>query len=334
MERRLIMRNYSFSACLSDYLNNYLVIQRNMSPNTIRSYKCTFKLLIKYILEVQKIAIKNIDFNILTKDLIKNFLEYLETENKISANTRNQRLAAIKAFFMYVKDNNPEILLNTQQILSIKCKKSISKIVDYLTKEELKQLLDVIPTDTRKGVRNLTLLSLMYDSAGRAEEIVKLKVSDLRLDSNPIVNIFGKGKKYRTVPITNNTKELLVKYVRFNNIDKDSILFPNAKNNYCSTKMIAHMIDKYSKLVGFIDKNIHPHTFRHTRAMHLLESGINLIYIRDFLGHSSIETTEVYAKVNENLKREAISNAYTFDVANNLSDWNNDKNLLNELLGL
>lgn len=328
------MKTYNFSTCLANYLNNYLVIQRNMSPNTIRSYKCTFKLLIKYLLEIKKISVKNIDFDILTKELIKDFLEHLETESKISTNTRNQRLAAIKAFFVYVKDNNPEILLNTQQILSIKCKKSISKTIEYLTKDELKKFLNIIPTDTKKGVRNLTLLSLMYDSAGRAEEIINLKVNDLRLDDNPIVNIFGKGKKYRTVPITNNTKELLINYIALNKLENTGILFPNAKNQHCSTKMIAHMIDKYSKLAKQNNKNIHPHTFRHTRAMHILESGVNLIYIRDFLGHESIETTEVYAKVNEELKRIAIQNAYSLDSNSNLSDWKDDKDLLSELLGL
>ena len=115
--------NKSFSSSLNLYLTNYLVIQRNMSPNTIRSYKCVFKLLIKYIVNVKNIPIKNIDFNVINRDIIIDFLDYVENETNSSIRTRNQRLAVIKSFYAYVKDANPEQLINIQQILSIKCKK-------------------------------------------------------------------------------------------------------------------------------------------------------------------------------------------------------------------
>ena len=232
---------------------------------------------------------------------------------------------------IYVKDTNPEQLVNIQQILTIKCKKEIKKEFDYLTKDEVDKFLNSIPTDSNKGIRDYTLLMLLYDSGARAQEIINLKVEDLRLDSNPIVRLFGKGNKYRTVPITNNTKDILIKYININELSNNSILFPNPKCNYAITKMITHIIDKYSNI---LNKNIHPHTFRHSRAMHLLEAGVNLIYIRDFLGHNSIETTEIYAKVNENIKRQAITNAYDFDISKDLNDWTTDENLLKELLNI
>lgn len=323
--------NKSFSSSLNLYLTNYLVIQRNMSPNTIRSYKCVFKLLIKYIVNVKNIPIKNIDFNVINRDIIIDFLDYVENETNSSIRTRNQRLAVIKSFYAYVKDANPEQLINIQQILSIKCKKEIKKEIDYLTKDEINEFLNSISTDTIKGVRDYTLLILLYDSGARAQEIINLKVADLRLDSNPVVRLLGKGNKYRTVPITNNTKNILIEYININKLNNNSILFSNPKGNYATTKMITHIIDKYSNI---LNKHVHPHTFRHSRAMHLLEAGVNLIYIRDFLGHNSIETTEIYAKTNENIKRQAITNAYDFDISKNVNDWTTDENLLKELLNI
>lgn len=323
--------NNSFSSLLNLYLTNYLVIQRNMSSNTIRSYKCTFKLLIKYITDVKNIAIKNINFDTINRDTIIDFLDYIENKNNASIRTRNQRLAVIKSFYSYVKDTNPEQLINIQQILTIKCKKEIKKEFDYLTKDEVNKFLNSIPTDSNKGIRDYTLLMLLYDSGARAQEIINLKIEDLRLDSNPVVRLFGKGNKYRTVPITNSTKEILTRYIDINKFNDNSVLFPNPKGNYATTKMITHIIDKYSSI---LNKNIHPHTFRHSRAMHLLEAGVNLIYIRDFLGHNSIETTEIYVKTNENIKRQAITNAYDFDINKDLNDWTADEKLLKELLNI
>lgn len=323
--------NNSFSSLLNSYLTNYLVIQRNMSFNTIRSYKCTFKLLIRYITNIKNIPIKNINFNIINRELIIDFLDYIENETNASIRTRNQRLAVIKSFYAYVKDANPEQLINIQQILTIKCKKEVKKEFDYLTKEEINTFLNSIPTNFNKGIRDYILIMLLYDSGARAQEIINLKVEDLRLDSNPVVRLFGKGNKYRTIPITNNTKDILLKYIEINKLSINSILFPNPKGNYATTKMITHIIDKYSDI---IDKNIHPHTFRHSRAMHLLEAEVNIIYIRDFLGHNSIETTEIYAKANESIKRKAITDAYNFDVSKDLNDWTTDEKLLQELLNI
>lgn len=323
--------NNSFSSLLNSYLTNYLVIQRNMSFNTIRSYKCTFKLLIRYITDVKNIPIKNINFDIINRELIIDFLDYIENETNASIRTRNQRLAVIKSFYAYVKDANPEQLINIQQILTIKCKKEIKKEFDYLTKDEINTFLNSIPTNSNKGIRDYTLLMLLYDSGARAQEIINLKVEDLRLDSNPVVRLFGKGNKYRTIPITNNTRDILLKYIEINKLNTNSILFSNPKDNYATTKMITHIIDKYSDVTN---KNIHPHTFRHSRAMHLLEAGVNLIYIRDFLGHNSIETTEIYAKTNENIRRNAITNAYNFDISKDLNDWTTDEKLLKDLLNI
>lgn len=168
--------NKSFAEYLSLYFNDYLVLQRNYSINTINSYKYTFKLLLSYIVNNKNIKINDIDFDVITKDIVKEFLNYIENEKNCSVTTRNQRLASIKSFYQYVGIEEPEYFQTIQGILSIHVKKCSSKNMDYLTVDELKEFFDSIDTSNEKGRRNLVLLSLMYDSATRVSEIINLKV--------------------------------------------------------------------------------------------------------------------------------------------------------------
>lgn len=175
----------------------------------------------------------------------------------------------------------------------------------------------------------------MYDSAARASEIINIKVNDLDLDNNPSVTLYGKGKKYRTVPITENTKELLIKYIELEKLNHFAYLFSGNKNSKATYKMVSHIIAKCTKSLN-INKNIHPHSLRHTRAIHMLEAGISLFYIRDILGHENITTTEIYAKVSLETKRKALE--YVYDIDNKFimenSVWNTNADLLSSLLEL
>ena len=215
----------------------------------------------------------------------------------------------------------------------IPLKKCDNKIIDYLTKEELNQYLHSISTNTRKGVRDYTLINLMYDTAARVQEITNIKVNDINLDNNPSVTLYGKGKKIRTVPICENTKNILIEYIKLFKLNNFEYLFIGNKNSKCSTKMITHIINKYAKLSN-INKNIHPHVFRHTRAMHMIDADIPLVYIRDILGHSNINTTEIYARINLENKRKALENIY--NISNNFNktktSWNKNEELLKSLL--
>ena len=315
------MKNSNFGEQLNYFFNNYLVIQRNCSTNTIRSYKLTFKKLIKYLINYKGIQLKDISLNNLTRNNIIDFLNYLDSESNISITTRNQRLAAIKSFCRFISYEDIDNINNIQQIL--------------LTKEELTIFLNSIETNTRKGIRDYTLISLMYDCAARASEIINVKVNDLNLDNNPSITLYGKGKKYRTVPITEDTKKLLQKYIELEKLNNYSYVFIGSKNSKASTKMISHIIDKYSKKTE-ISKNIHPHSLRHTRAIHMLEAGIPLVYIRDILGHENINTTEIYARVSLETKRKALEMVYENkkDFESNNTPWNKNEKLLSSLLEL
>lgn len=321
----------NFTKYLNLFFNDYLTLQLNCSVNTIISYKYTFKLLLKYLVDVKNINLKEIDFNILTKENVKDFLNYIEQEKECSINTRNQRLAAIKSFFQYVGIENIEYLNDIQDILNIRMKKSVIKEMDYFTLVELQKFYDDIPTNTRKERRNYVLLTLLYDSAARLNELLNLKVKDLRLDNEPSVFLLGKGRKERCVPIMCKTKELLEKYIDENSLTNSSYLFSNSKKEKLNSRTIQIMISKYNNTT----KNITPHSFRRSRAIHLLEAGVDIIYIRDLLNHSSIITTERYAKASVEYKRKMLEKTYSNAFENDkVTSWNQDKNLLEELMNL
>lgn len=321
----------NFAKYLNLFFNDYLTLQLNCSVNTIISYKYTFKLLLKYLVDVKNINLKEIDFNILTKENVKDFLNYIEQEKECSINTRNQRLAAIKSFIQYVGIENIEYLNDIQDILNIRMKKSVIKEMDYFTLVELQKFYDDIPTNTRKERRNYVLLTLLYDSAARLNELLNLKVKDLRLDNEPSVFLLGKGRKERCVPIMSKTKELLEKYIDENSLTNSSYLFSNSKKEKLNSRTIQIMISKYNNTT----KNITPHSFRRSRAIHLLEAGVDIIYIRDLLNHSSIITTERYAKASVEYKRKMLEKTYSNAFENDkVTSWNQDKNLLEELMNL
>lgn len=327
------MKNFSLGELLSQYLNNYLRIQKNYSNHTLRSYKLTFKELIKYLRDYKGIKITKITLNDLNRRNIIDFLNYIENDLNVSINTRNQRLAAIKSFCKYISYEEIDNINNIIQILDIPSKKYNNKSIDFLTKDELTTYLNSIKTNSRKGIRDYTLITLLYDTAGRISEIANLKCNDLRLDENPSVTLYGKGKKYRSIPITNETKKLLIDYINLFKINNFAYLFSGNKGEKCSTKMITHIVEKYAKL-SEIEKNIHPHVFRHTRAMHLLEAGVPLVYIRDILGHESITTTEIYAKVSVETKRKMLEKISSDFNSNKTTSWENNPLLLEELLDL
>ena len=318
--------NKNFSYYLSKFLKDYLVIERNMSDHTIRSYKKTFQILIDYLVNIKGFKLKNITFENITREIILEFLDYLENKKKNSIRTRNQCLASLKSFYQYCAIDEINNIDNIRKILSIKAKKEAKKVMSYLTEDELKQIFDSIDTSTKIGRRNLTILILLYDTAARTSEIINLKVEDIHLEEKYII-LTGKGNKQRIVSMMKQTKNLLVNYIKENHIENGYLFNRNGR------KMNERLLRDIVKTITFLNKQISPHTFRHTRAVHLLDKGVNIVYIQELLGHASINTTMEYAKVIEKSKFEAIEKVNP-KIYKNLPDWNDDKDLLSQLLNL
>jgi len=330
------MNPTNFAKYLADFFSVYLTTQKNVSKNTIYSYRDTFKLLLKYCQEVKGIAIERIRIDSLTAELVKDFLNWIEHERKCSISTRNQRLASIHSFFRYIQGEEPAGIHHFQQVISIPIKKAEKKVLEHLSPGAMKLILEQPDKNSSKGRRDLTLLSLLYDTGARVQELIDIKVIDVTLDPPPVISLTGKGNKVRRVPLMKNTATLLQKYLSENDLNKQwknqYPLFKNNQHNKLTKEGIAYILDKYVKMANATSKivpnRVSPHVLRHSKAMHLLQAGVNLIYIRDFLGHVDLKTTEIYARTDTETKRKAIENAYPDIITGQLPDWSKDKGLL------
>ena len=208
----ITMKPTNFAKYLTKFLSDYLVSQKNASKNTIYSYRDTFKLLIRYCQEVKNISADKITMSVISDKLIIDFLQWLETDRNCSISTRNQRLAAIHSFFRYVQAEDPTGIFYFQKVIAIPIKKTTKKTVDYLTVKAMKLLLEQPDKHTPKGRRALTLMSLLYDTGARVQELIDLRVCDVKLEELPIIILTGKGSKTRRVPILKNTVSLLKNY--------------------------------------------------------------------------------------------------------------------------
>ncbi|MDR0936276.1 MAG: site-specific integrase [Oscillospiraceae bacterium] len=337
------MKNYDFAYHITNFLTVYLPRQRNASQNTILSYRDTFSNLLRFCQEERGITPEKIRFEKIDAKLIQDFMLWLESSQHASASTRNQRLAAIRSFFRYLQIEAPEHLLLATSILAIQKARKSKPVMKYLTHDQTQALFfcpDVNDWDER---RDLALLYLLYDSAARVQEICDVTVGDLHLESPATVRLTGKGRKTRIVPLSATVAALLAQYISERGLDapgKASLpLFANRQNKKLTRGGVSYILNKYVDRANEEKENslpgdITPHCLRHSKSMHLLESGVNLIYIRDFLGHEDVKTTQVYAKANPELKREAILKAHADDSAPQLPAWQDNPGLMKFLKSL
>ncbi len=331
------MKPTDFGYCLSNYLAIYLPGQKNLSTNTIKSYRDTYKLLLSYMKMKYSISPERLTINSFDRDSIDNFLLWLELERGNSISTRNQRLAAIHALFRYIQGEMPEHLLLCQRVLAMPFKRTEKTVVSYLAVDTLKAILARPDKETLNGRRDLVLLSVLYDTGARVQEIIDLIVRDIRLEEPAIIRLIGKGRKVRHVPIMKKTVNLLKQYLQEQNLLRQNFIshpvFFNRQQKKLTRAGVSYILNKYVDRTG-ISLNITPHVLRHTKAMHLLQADVNLVYIRDLLGHAHVNTTEIYARTNPEMKRRALEKANADTVLPNLPQWQNDKDLISWLQGL
>lgn len=331
------MKPTDFSSYLTRFLSKYLPDEAGFSTNTISSYRDTFILLLRFIKEVKNIKVQNIYLDMFTKSLITDFLYWIENQRNCSVSTRNVRLAAVHSFFCFLQYENPDNLLEWQKILTIPVKKAEKKILNYISPMAIKTLLEMPDVNNRKGQRDLVLLSLMYETGARVQEIIDLTPSAVRFEQPYIIKLIGKGKKSRIVPLIKPMTVLLKQYMEEYRLIEpyanQEPLFQNKRNEKLTRAGVNYILKKYVKMVRNKNRKIIPDTFschsvRHSKAMHMLQAGVNLVYIRDILGHSSVQTTEIYARADSKQKREAIEKAYNNTVPDEMPTWQKDENLL------
>lgn len=339
------METTNFAKYLSDFFTKYLPGERNVSHNTILAYKDTFVQFITFMKEQKGIGVQKLTLEKITKETVIDFLDWLQQSRHCCNATRNNRLAAIRCFLNYLQYENPERLFEWQKIISIKVKQHPKKSINYLTTDGIKLLLEQPDISTCNGRRNLALLALMYDSGARVQEMVDLTPSSIRLDSPNLVRLVGKGRKARMVPLNEEQIVFLKKYMQEKHLLESHAnlypLFSNTRNVKLTRAGITYILKTYADQArkinpGIIPETISCHSLRHSKAMHLLQAGVNLVYIRDILGHISVQTTDIYARADSKQKRDAFEKVYMEMKPEKSKDksWEKDDSLLEWLKNL
>ena len=329
------MKPANFSKYLTEYLEHYLPELKNASENTLATYSDTFCYFLTYCQDVESVKIEKMSVSDLDAGLVERYLQWMETNQRNSISTRNNRLATIHSFVRYLQPREPKFLLNFQQILAIPTKKAPQKTVQPLSKESVGILLRQPDTSTLKGRRDATVLCVLYDTAARVSELCGLRIEDVRFENPPHIRITGKGMKVRTVPIlpetAKNLKSYLIETHRLKPECYHMPLFLNRDGEAFTRSGIRYILNKYVRMAhevdGSIPESLNPHRMRHTKAMHLYEAVDDLVDVRDFLGHSDIKTTSIYARSSLAKKKRAMEKISDSPVPE-LASWQQDKNTL------
>jgi site-specific recombinase XerD len=333
-----------FAHHLTGFLTTYLAGQRNASPNTIRSYRDTFVLLLRYLRDVHARPVEKVTMATFEAPLLVSFIEYLQTERRCSPRTCNQRLAAIHAFARYVQGESPEHLLAMQRVLAIPLRRFARKPVGYLEAADLGAVLAQPDGKSATGRRDAVLLSVLYDTGARCQELLDLRVKDVRLDAPAHVRLTGKGRKTRIVPLMASTVTLLRDYLEAQRLLEpeaaDRPVFAGRHGSPMSRSGLRYLLAKYVRAAASartgLPSKVGPHTLRHSKAMHMLQAGVPLVIIRDILGHVDVKTTEVYARADLEMKRRALETTAKASSApaTPTPSWREDRELITWLTSL
>ena len=324
---------------LAKFFTDHLAGERAASPRTVASYRDVMKLLLTWFKDAEHIPPEKLRLADIDRARVLRFLDWLETERHCSAATRNQRLAVVKSFCRYTAVEQPDRLDQVTQVLAIRQKKTPAPDLGHLTGDEVKTLLAGPGTSSARALRDTVLLALAYDTAARVQELCDLDVADIRRSGPMTVTIRGKGSKIRYVPVMGPTAELVADYLE--HLDPHpglgagtGPLFHGPHHSRLTRSGVTKLLGRHVRAVRARDPGwapglpVTPHMLRRSRAMHLVQAGVNLIYIRDLLGHADVSTTEIYARADAETKRKAIENAYEPLTPDILPDWTSDTSLI------
>lgn len=328
-----------FAQSLANYLFEYLPDQKGLSEHTIRSYSDTMSLFLVFCETVLQVKRENLEIKDITCDAVEQFYLWLENVKGNSVATRNQRRIAMNAFLKYLQYKNPGYVLLFQQISSIPNKPDRRQTVRHLPVKAVEEILRQPDLQQRGGRRDLALLSLMYETAARVSEIATLHIGNVRFEKDgATVRLFGKGRKKREVPIMSDVTAFLRSYLdeelQHRPCQKSDPLFCNRTKGDLTRAGISYILTKYADAARcsapeLIPEQVYPHILRHSRAMHWLEAGFDLQYIKDLLGHADLATTEIYARISVEMKRKLLEQAHPVKPQlPQYPSWTDDRNMM------
>lgn len=322
----------AFDNHVSAFFATYLPKVKGASPHTMRSYRDAIAQFISFAADAAGKEVEELAMADVGRDALEAFLDQLESGRGVSVPTRNHRLAAVHALFRYIRQRDMAWLETCNGVLSIEKKRCSAPLVGHIGIDGMRAVLAQPDPSTTSGLTHLALLSMLYESGARVQELIDIRTDDLSRGCGVVV-LHGKGGKSRSVPIGKEVAAILERYIRVAAPDPGGPLFPG-RCGKMSRSGVRYLVEKYALMArdagAEVPAKVTPHTFRHSRAMHLLEAGVNLVYISDLLGHASVTTTEIYAKANPEMRRKAIeehsariapAEAYSDDDKDDLLGW-------------
>jgi site-specific recombinase XerD len=297
---------------MSAYLREHLPQERRASPHTCDTYAYAFQLLLGFAATRLETQPSLLELEQIDAPLVLAFLEYLETERANSPRTRNARLAAIHAFFRFLEYRLPSCLDQARRIHAIPMKKTDERLIDYLTHEEIQMLLDTPDPTTRAGIRDRAMLHLAFAAGLRVSELVGLRVDDLEFQPQPAIFVHGKGRLERSLPLWQETANALRSWLAVRGEGKHPEIFLNARGQAMSRSGFEYILAKHVKSAtlkhpSLEKKHVSPHVLRHSCAMHTLQATHDVRKVALWLGHASLQSTEIYLRADPTEKLEALA---------------------------
>lgn len=344
-----VVKDEKLFLLIRNFLLTYLPVQRKASPNTVTAYRTVLNQFLKFAAEQYSISVSAVTFEHFNYELVTAYLSSLITEKGYSSATWNNRLAALKAFVAYASACYPEYIALSAELAAIKAQRNdpFSK-VEYLSEEAVRVLLQEPDAAKRLGLRDRMMLVFFYDTGARIQEVLNVRLCDLTLNATPKVVLYGKGRKVRTVPLMKDTvlhlKQYLAVFHEEESLASEQFLFYTERKGerkpVCDDT-VRLMMQKYADSARAkcpeIPEHVHPHLWRHTRAMHLYQHGMDLTLVSQWLGHSNLETTLIYAHADIEYKRRAMNHAFGNTDVTGITPENytvTDEELLKRLYGL
>ena len=322
-----------FPALLRAFFQEWLAEQRSASVHTIRSYRDTWRLLLRFIAERKGAGVARIMLADVSASEVRAFLHHTEHERRGTIGTRNCRLAAIRSFFSFVADKDPEYIAQCAEVLTVPLKREPTAAPCYLEPEEVEAILAQPDRSTIEGMRDHVLPSFLYNSGARIQEALDLCSNAVRFDAPHYARLYGKGRKERICPLWPETVTLLRKLLERHPRAPDQRIFVNRYGEPLGASgvrfKLAAYVEKASKTVPTLrSKHVTPHSFRHATAVHLVAAGVDITVIRSWLGHVSLDTTNHYAQANLETKRKALEQVGAPAASNVPPSWKRDANLM------
>jgi integrase/recombinase XerC len=296
---------------LQAFFHDWLVRQRDLSAHTVRSYRDTWKVFLRFAAERHRQPVAKLRFEQLAATEVVDFLDHLERHRKVGVGTRNCRLAGLRSFYAFVASQEPLAIAQCTAVLHIPTKRTVTRTPTYLEPREISQIMGVIDTGSAEGQRDHVLFQFLYNTGARIQEALNVCPRDIRFEAPPCVRLLGKGRKERICPLWPETTTLIRSLLRRQPRAEDEPIFISRYGLPLGASGVRYKLAAYVAAAAklspvLLKKRITPHSFRHAAAVSLVSSGTDVTVIRSWLGHASLDTTNLYAQANLETKRAAL----------------------------